>query len=266
MKAEELLGSRALQRLRATSGQTGEALLVDRFRELSVMWDIKPRGVFSLGVQAAVVRVLSSQGEAVLKICTLPGIFQGQDAALRSAPPGSVPLVFCRSPEKEAWLLEYLPDAPGRRGLYPWQRGEEALRKFHRGSPLEGLYSLVDFHLEIAKKTDCEAVLEKEVALREAEEGKRDLVHGDAMPENILGSRMIDPTGFVGNSDFDWATLALYSKDPLQSLQEMSRERPTVFLWAWMRAYLSAKQALRAGDYMDAGPLLRIITKLATRI
>jgi streptomycin 6-kinase len=98
------------------------------------------------------------------------------------------------------------------------------------------------------------------------------LVHGDVMPENIIStarhSWLLDPTGFVGDQSFDWATLGLYSRQPLRALEELTSkvERRRLFSWAWIRGQLSAQQALAAGDVDEAQTLLVLLPKLAAAV
>lgn len=267
--AKELLGSEAYTRLKVYFGERGEKRLVDRWQTLEKREGFILKGVYTLGLQGAVLRVENKNQTGVLKICTLDNIFTGQDAALQCAPKGTVPKVFQRFPKEEAWFLEEIKGPPGKKGEFIFQSGVEVLKEFQKGHIKKGLFPLLTYHLNIAKAIDCQVVLEKEAELTVIDNQlEKGLVHGDPTPENIITSKekstLIDPTGFRGDPAFDWAVMALYSKYPLTSLKQASQFYPAwrIYLWAWLRAELSLGQKALEGHSREVDQLKPLLTSL----
>jgi hypothetical protein len=270
--AKELLGSEAYTRLAVYFGESGKKRLVDRWHALERREGFVLKGVYTLGLQGAVLRVRNKNQSGVLKICTLDNIFTGQDAAIAGAPKGTVPKVFKRFPKEESWFLEEVKGASGRKGEFVFDLGIEVLKDFQKGQIKAGLFPLLTYHLNIARAIDCQVVLDKEAELVAIDNQlKKGLVHGDPTPENIITSKnkstLIDPIGFRGDPAFDWAVLALYSKDPLNSLKQASQFYPAkqIYLWAWLRAELSLGQKALEGHSQEVDQLKPLLTYLQER-
>lgn len=264
-KIEQLLGPRARNRLRKRLGEKGERRLLERWGVLKKREGFRLKGHYTLGLQGAVLRVEKEGVDGVLKICTLDNIFCGQDAALQGAV-GAVPRIIKRFPEEEAWFMEEILGFPGKSGSFSFLSGTDILSSFHQGEILKGLYPLLSYYFTIARYSDCEEVLErKEDILLLTRDLPSSLVHGDPTPENIIlinggAKTLIDPTGFFGDPAFDFAVLALSSKDPLLSLERATSFYPAwrIYLWSWLRAELSAAHSLHEGEKSMARPLLEI--------
>lgn len=187
MDIDQLINSRAKARLISRSGEDGIHILLERWNKLSSRLQLKIISRSELGVYSALLTVLYKNKEVILKICTVPDIFSGQNEALRLAPPKTVPQVIASFPEEEAWLLEKLPGTSGQSGQFVYQEGAALLDGFHKGETNDKLFDLVAYHMNIAKRVNSSCVLQQEKRYMQlnqvADEG---LVHGDALPENIL--------------------------------------------------------------------------------
>lgn len=251
---EEITGKRAA--LRIKNDPAAQARLLERWRCLSEAWGLAPVTVFEMGVHSSTQKVRTGNGQtAVLKLFITPGVFAQQCRTLELS--GCGPAILAADHRREALLLELIPGTPGVNGRhFDIARARYELARWHAANG-EGLPGLVEHHLEIAEGClgfglSDEALGMADFFRRLDRGGKRGLVHGDLVPENIVCSErsccFLDPRGYCGDQTFDWATLALYSAGSdlpgmlarAERLSGVSIRR--LAAWAWLRAVLSDAQ------------------------
>jgi streptomycin 6-kinase len=255
-----------------------------RLRAAVEKWDVYVVDALEGGWNSVVVLAKARDDDVVLKLTEEPGAAAAEAAALSWWGVDAAPRVLLHDHDLGAIVLERLVPGGEMRwdGLADTEKAVSLLEAMHR--PITGdapdlptLAEIADRVLEEARAQarDKPGVVDPASAqmalqlLRElfadSEASSRAVLHGDAVPPNVLrsgaGLRAIDPRPCIGDRAYDlgyWSVFSGYGLDARTNAALLARELQVdegrILAWAWA---LAVNRLLQIGDSDDAGHVVR---------